>query len=455
MRTAIAAPRSTPAVNFALRGAAWSIALFGLLRHGWIERHALLPLTAFQGWIAARGFGAPVQPIEVTLACSGADALALCVAATLAYPAAWSRRLAGALGGIALILTLNTVRIGTLGAATSPARFETLHLYVWPAVLTLAVAAYVFLWMRGVERPAPRTTAAPAAPAQTRRFVMLTIAFLVPFTLASSLYLESAAVLAVASFVARAAAALLSPLGLEAHATGNVLMTTRGGFLVTQECISTPLIPVYLAAVVTFAPTRRRLLLGLLAAVPIFTALGIARLLVVALPPALVASPAFVIHAFYQLVLAAVLVTVAALWRHGATPAAARRALAGAAVGLTAGFVLQPLGPAAVRWMLGGTFDDAQGALGFLPAFQFGLYAALAVAALPAFRWRTLAAGLVILTASQAVILSAIFLLSTRADIALHVRDVRALAIAIPVLIVGGLLGRERRGNFQRLEVGS
>ena len=98
-------------------------------------------------------FGTSALPVEVTLACSGADALALCLGAVLAYPVKWRTRLAGAGGGAALILGLNTLRIGTLGrVAASPAWFNTLHVYVWPAVLTLAIAGYVFGWMRLADR---------------------------------------------------------------------------------------------------------------------------------------------------------------------------------------------------------------------------------------------------------------------------------------------------------------
>ena len=68
--------------------------------------------------------------------------------------------------------------------------------------------------------------------------------------------------------------------------------------------------------------------LGALAAPPLFVALGIARLLVVALPDA-VGSPLFFVHAFYQLLLGAIIVIAAALWRHGH-----RKAIAHAAAGI-------------------------------------------------------------------------------------------------------------------------
>ena len=114
---------------------------------------------------------------------------------------------------------------------------------------------------------------------------------------------------------------------VSAHAAGNVLWTPRGGFLVTQECVSTPLIPIYLAAICTYATTRRRLILGVLATLPLFVALGILRLLVVALPA--VRRLADIRRARVLSIAARrVVVFIAARWRHGASgapPRAGRR----------------------------------------------------------------------------------------------------------------------------------
>ena len=436
------------AVAFALRGIAWSLGLFGVMRLSWFEAHAVLPLTRLQAGVAQGAFGAPRLPIEVTLACSGADALALCAGAILAYPASWATRLRGAAGGIVLILVLNTVRIGTLGrAAASPRLFNALHVWIWPAILVVAIAAYVFAWMRDADTRrmadpfVDRGSPAPP-PLLTRPFVLLTGAFLVLFTAASPLYLESATVLAVAAFIARAAALALRGLGLEATAAGNVLSTGRGGFLVTQECISTPLIPVYLAAVCVYARAWRPRMLGILAAAPLFVGLGIARLLVVALPPALIGSPLFFIHAFYQLLLAAVIVWLAACWRYGVSAAAWRRAALGAALGVAIVYLLDPLYRRALA-----PLDDPQGAIAFLPSFQVGLYAALTVATFAFFEWRLAAAGLALLGLSQIVVFTILQAVAGHGGVMPHVRDVRAWALAGPLLIVIAMV---RRGTARR-----
>ena len=451
----------TDAVKFALRGVAWSLGFFGVLRLSWIEAHALLPFTRAQAAVAEGLFGTPAASVAVTLACSGADALALCLGAILAYPVAWQTRLAGAAAGTALILGLNTLRIGTLGqAATAPAWFNTLHIYVWPAVLTVAIAGYVFGWMRLAERRHPQDErvedsvsasierAGGAAPIErprlTRRFVLLTLAFLVVFTAASPLYLESQGVLAVAGFIARAAAAILSAAGVTAHAAGNVLWTPRGGFLVTQECISTPLIPIYLAAVCAHSGTWRRLIPGVLVAAPLFVALGIARLLVVALPD-VVAAPLFFVHAFYQLLLGAVVVFLAALWRHGGG-AAPRHALAGVFAGAMFLYLLGPLSTRVVTAQAGAPLADPQGAIAFLPAFQIGLYLALWVAAFVAVGWTRFLAGLALLGVSQTAGLMVLHAIAS-SGLSAHVRDVRGWAVVGPVLIFAAVvtIGRPRR----------
>ena len=241
---------------------------------------------------------------------------------------------------------------------------------------------------------------------------MFTLAFLLLFSAASPLYLESAAVLALAGFIARAAAAILGVVGVSAHAVANVLWTPRGGFLVTQECISTPLIPIYLAAICAYSTTWRRLILGVLAAAPLFIALGIVRLLVVALPDAVVASPLFLVHAFYQLLLGAVVVFLAALWRHGGR-AALRHALAGVIVGVLFVHLLGPFYTRIVTYPAGAPLDDPQGAIAFLPAFQVGLYLALWVAAFVAVGWRRFLAGLAVLPLTQTAGLLALHALAS------------------------------------------
>jgi exosortase/archaeosortase family protein len=437
----------TPATKFILLGIAISLGVFGLLRVSWVETHALLPLTLAQGALAVRLFGVPSLPIDVTLACSGADAIALCLGAILAFPAAWPRRVAGAAGGLSLIIAINVLRIGTLGrAAASTYWFDALHLYIWPAVLTLAIAGYVLLWMR--QPRAAKTVTAPRIaklPRLSRRFVILAGAFLLLFISAAPFYLDSTSIETVAGFVAKSAAAILTIAGVPAHATANILWGPHGGFLVTVECLVTPLIPIYLAAVMAYSSNWKRMSLGIVAAGPLFVALGVMRLLVVAFPDS-VSSQVFFIHAFYQLLTGAAIVFGAAYWRHRD-----RRTLAFGICGIAAGAafvaIAGPMYLSVVASVTGLPPNDPQGAIAFLPAFQTGLYLALWIAAYSNESWRRFVAGLAILVATQVAGLFALNALADHLSLTMAVRDVRGWALAAPVLAFAAvvLLGRARR----------
>lgn len=433
------ANRPADATYLVVRAAATAVGIFGLFGLKWTEAHLVLPLTRLQGSVAAGLFGAPSVPVEVTLACSGTDAIALCFGTILAYPVAWRSRMAGIAGGAALILGLNTLRIGTLGlAASTPSWFNALHLYAWPAVLMLAILGYVFAWMRAAGDPA-RGSAEAGRPRPGLRFGAFSVVFVVLGAISAPFYLDSPRVLEAAGLVARAAAWLLTAMGASVSATANVLWTPRGAFLVTQECITTPLIPIYLAAVCAFAPTRIRLAIGMLAALPIFAALAVLRLLAAALPDAVVASPVFFIHAFYQLLMAAIIVSVAAAWRHGGR-AAPWRALAGALAGGLFVYVAGPVYLSAIAPHAVSPAADPQGAVTFLPPFQVGLYLALSIAAFAAVGWPRLLAGLVVLALTQAAGLAALQGMALPAGLLTPlVPGIRAWALAGPVLILAGM----------------
>jgi exosortase/archaeosortase family protein len=447
------APRASSPISFAVRLIGWSLALFGLFRLPWVGAHVLLPATQLQAVAGAALLGPSMLPIEATLACSGADALALCLAAIVAYPAAWGTRAAGAAAGMVAIVALNILRIGTLGrAAASPERFHALHVYVWPLVLTIAIAGIVFAWMRAADGhrspsgKASRSTAVDAPVGSpfplvlSVRFALVAVGCLVLFTLASPLYLESRRVLALAVLVARAAAFLLRGVGVDATAAGGILATPGGAFLVTQECIATPLIPIYVAAVLVSARGWRRVAFWTAAGLPLFIALGIARLLVVAVPAGVDRPPAFLIHAFSQIALAAGLVCVAARWRYGTGARTYTHATGALLVAVL--FVRLLGGPytTAILRFSPAPFADAQGALLFLPAFQFALFLALWVAAFVPSGWTRFLCGASLLAAIQIAVAAGVQLLVAHAGVVPLVRDVRAWALAGPILIIAAVI---------------
>jgi exosortase/archaeosortase family protein len=441
------------ATTFLISALAWSLGLFAILRTRWVEERLLLPLTLLQKQAADYYAGAPAAPIAVTLECSGADVLALCLAFILACPVSWRARFAGTAGAVAFILGLNTVRIATLGlAAASPALFQALHLQVWPAILVLAAAGYAFAWMRiavGASARAGEGEAESAPSPLVRRFASRAAVLLVAFALCGPWIARSEALLEAGAGTARAAAFILTAVGVAAAASGNVLATSRGAFIVTPECLATALFPLYVAGALAARMTWPRRALALAAAPPLFAALAIVRLLLLALPPALAASPLFLVHGFHQLVLAVVGVALLALWREPPGPRKWPRAAAraGAALGVAAMLAIVA-GGALTSAVLGaaravaslashtlmelGAAGDAQGALALLPAYQAGLLLALGMTAFAG--WRRLLTAFGVLLASQVVFLVVLGELD-HAGLVAHALLLRAWAVGVPVVL--------------------
>ena len=170
---------------FLVAAVAWSVGLFAFFRVPLVEQAVVVPLTALQQQAAEYYTGPPAAPMAVSLECSGMDVLALCLAAILACPVAWRARLLGIAGGVVFVLTLNIVRIASLGlAAGSPALFESLHLQAWPAILLVATAGYVLAWMRlALAAPGDHGKGDGTLPALARRFAPRAVALLFLFAL--------------------------------------------------------------------------------------------------------------------------------------------------------------------------------------------------------------------------------------------------------------------------------
>jgi exosortase/archaeosortase family protein len=458
-----------PALGFVLRAAFWVVLLFGTLRLEWVQQNLLIPFAGLQHQVACGIAGTPKDAVVVNQSCTGSDAMALCVGAILAFPAPWRRRLVGCALGLVLISAVNTVRIGTLSMLVDNRElFKLLHLYLWPGLIIVVAAAYVFFWMassdrqpttRGEAREGPIGGLSPAA----TRFLLLTVAFVGLYYFAYSRLLESAALMTVARWAASAAGFLMSALGQGAQVADNYLRTPHGAWVVTPECVATPLIPVYLAAVFTAPLSPLKRVLASLAAAPLFVLLGTARLLVLALPLSLVRSHNVAVHAFYQFLLAVLLVAFLVYRQRRSTEASSSRLfsqislalLLGSGVGLMVGALdggwLRPTLAALPQGIhLGHGYTDPQGALRLLPAFQLGLFAALWRLTAKKTPWPKLTVAVLLLLVSQAVVVVGIGELAAHSGIPIPVILVRALSLALPAVLVWLIARQESRGTAQR-----
>jgi exosortase/archaeosortase family protein len=411
----------------------WELTFFVLLRQAWVERHALEPLARAQETIA-HWYGAPQQAsIAVTADCSGADVMALCFGVLLAYPVSWRRRLTGMTGALAIILTLNTLRIVTLLLASSPQAIQRLHLVVWPIVIVFALALYVSWWMRasGQHGESPKWRASRFAAAASG--LLLLYAATAPWTMTSP------AVARAGAWTVDAGSALLQSIGLPASGAGDVMTTPRGSFQVTPECLLTPLLPVSLAAILVVPWSVRRRMVAIALVLPVFFALGVTRLIALALPAAIATTPLVAVHGFYQFVGGIALIGVAsAAARHlTPVPGGALRWRAGwsFAAGIAGAFVAAMVAGSATHTLTTIPRDAYQGALASLPAYHVGLLAGFWIVLTNGRRPGRALIALCLLAAGDVGMLALIGEAETRLGVAPHVLVIRAWAIGAPAAL--------------------
>ena len=95
--------------------------------------------------------------VSIEAGCNGVEATIVLIAAMLAFPAPWKRRLLGLGVGIVAVQGLNIIRVISLFylGQWSFDVFEWAHLYVWQALIMLDVLIVWLLWVRTLPRAAP------------------------------------------------------------------------------------------------------------------------------------------------------------------------------------------------------------------------------------------------------------------------------------------------------------
>ena len=411
----------------------WELLLFALLKQAWVEQHALGPLARAQETIA-HWYGAPQRAsIAVTADCSGADVMALCFGVLLAYPVSWRRRLTGMAGALAVILTLNTVRIVTLLLASSPQSIQQLHLVVWPIVIVFALALYVSWWMRAANQRSESSRWRASRFAVAASGLLLLYAATAPWTMTSP------AVAGAGAWTVAAGAALFQSIGLPALGVGDVMTTPRGSFQVTPECLLTPLLPVSLAAILVMPWSVRRRMAAVALVLPVFFALGVTRLIALALPAAIATTPLVAVHGFYQFVGGIALIGAAsAAARHlPPVPGDAFRWRAGwsFAAGIAGAFVAAVVAGSVTPTLTTISPDAYQGALASLPAYHAGLLTGFWIVLTNVRRPGRALIALCLLAAGDAGMLALIGEVETQLGIAPHVLVIRAWAVGAPAVL--------------------
>jgi exosortase H (IPTLxxWG-CTERM-specific) len=151
--------------------------LFGVELTPWAQRWFVVPWTDTLATISAAivkffdpavvAEGKVLQSessgfaVSIEAGCNGVEATIVLVAAILAFPASWKRKLAGLAIGVVAVQALNILRVISLfylGQWNFDA-FDFAHRYVWQALIMLDVLIVWLLWVRALPRAA--TTPAP------------------------------------------------------------------------------------------------------------------------------------------------------------------------------------------------------------------------------------------------------------------------------------------------------
>jgi exosortase/archaeosortase family protein len=92
--------------------------------------------------------------LMIVRSCDAWEAMALVIAAMVAYPARPVRRAVGLAVGVAAVSLVNVIRITSLYfiGASKPELFEVMHASVWPPVLVVVSVAIFVVWARWSQR---------------------------------------------------------------------------------------------------------------------------------------------------------------------------------------------------------------------------------------------------------------------------------------------------------------
>ncbi len=126
---------------------------------------AMLNVLGYEVTVTGTRIHAARFAVEVVRGCDGMEAMAMFVAAVLAFPARPKAKMWGILIGVPALAALNLVRIVSLYVigVHFHSIFETAHLGVWQTVFILATIVLWFVWALRATRPSTTHAAATSA----------------------------------------------------------------------------------------------------------------------------------------------------------------------------------------------------------------------------------------------------------------------------------------------------
>lgn len=88
--------------------------------------------------------------VDIKNGCNGVEATLFVIAAVLAFPATWPKRIVGVIAGAAVIQLANLIRVVTLFLIGCHRRawFDAFHLAVWQTAIFAVAIAFFIVWSR-------------------------------------------------------------------------------------------------------------------------------------------------------------------------------------------------------------------------------------------------------------------------------------------------------------------
>ena len=146
------------------------VTLFAIEMLSTVQERIILPFTGvlatisasliqpFDSSVIAHGkllqFGEYGFAVSIEAGCNGVEATIVLIAAVLAFPAPWRKRLVAIVLGFLAIQALNIVRIISLFylGSWNMDIFTWVHLYLWPVLIMLDVLIVFALYLRHLSR---------------------------------------------------------------------------------------------------------------------------------------------------------------------------------------------------------------------------------------------------------------------------------------------------------------
>ncbi len=94
----------------------------------------------------------PNFSVEIVGECTGLYEMLIFLAAIIAYPSGWKKKLIGAGLGIPVLYAINIIRMVfiTIVGNWSPQAFEFMHMYFWQVAMILIILSVWILWIEKV-----------------------------------------------------------------------------------------------------------------------------------------------------------------------------------------------------------------------------------------------------------------------------------------------------------------